>query len=142
MTEFEWDMTATGLVEADPDGDGARILCGQEIGYIVVTAELWDDAPPLTADGWQDVAEVSVAWRSAFMDFASTYGSENPAKQLELPGPGDYRLRVHGCNRDDGDPRDNGDPIEEYLIQVWPAPQDKPVMVKSTSETAAFWRTR
>jgi hypothetical protein len=142
VTEFELNMTATGLVEADPDGDGARIVCGQEIGDIGVTAELWDDAPPLTTHGWQDVAEVSVAWRSAFMDFGTTDGSENPAKRLELPGPGDYRLRVHGRNRDDGDPRDDSDPIGGYLIQVWPAPQGKPVIVRSTSKTAAMWRTK
>ncbi|MEU1385624.1 MULTISPECIES: hypothetical protein [unclassified Nonomuraea] len=142
VTELEWDMTATGLVQADPDGDGARIVCGQEIGDIGVTAELWDAAPPLTTDGWQDVAEVSVVWRSAFMDFATTDGGENPAEQLELPGPGDYRLRVHGRNRDDGDPRDDGAPVEEYLIQVWPAPHAEPVVAKSTSRTAAAWRAQ
>lgn len=140
VTEFEPDWTATGLVDADPEGDGARILCGQEIGDVVVTAELWDDAPPLNADGWQDVAEVSVSWRSAFIDFGTTDSGDDPAKQLELPGPGDYRLRVHGHNRDDGDPRGDGDPVEEYLIQVWPAAQDEPVTVTSASETAALWR--
>ncbi|MEV6911235.1 hypothetical protein [Amycolatopsis sp. NPDC051071] len=140
VTEFEPDWTATGLVDADPDGDGARILCGQEIGDIVVTTELWDDAPPLTADGLQDVAEVSIAWRSAFMDFGTTDSGEDPTKRLEVPGPGDYRLRVHGHNRDDGDPREDDDPAEEYLIQVWPAPLDKPATVKSTSETATLWR--
>ncbi|MEV4365439.1 hypothetical protein AB0J71_00125 [Nonomuraea sp. NPDC049637] len=142
VAEFEWDMTATGLVQADAGGDGARVVCGQEIGDIGVTAELWDAAPPLAADDWQDVAEVSVAWRSAFMDFATTGGGENPAAQLELPGPGDYRLRVHGRNRDDGDPRDDDAPVEEYLIQVWPAPQAGPVTAKSTSRTAAAWRAR
>ncbi|MFF4191647.1 hypothetical protein [Nonomuraea sp. NPDC001831] len=142
VAEFEWDMTATGLVQADPGGDGARVVCGQEIGDVGVTAELWDAAPPLAADDWQDVAEVSVAWRSAFMDFATTDGGENPAAQLELPGPDDYRLRVHGRNRDDGDPRDDDAPVEEYLIQVWPAPQAGPVTAKSTSRTAATWRAR
>ncbi|MFI7445829.1 hypothetical protein [Nonomuraea indica] len=132
VTEFEPDWTVTGLVDADPDGDGARILCGQEIGDIVITAELWDDSPPSTMDAWQDVAEVSVAWRSAFMDFGTTDSGEDPTKRLELLGPGDYRLRVHGRNRDDGDPRRDDDAVEEYLIQVWPAPQDRPVMVKST----------
>jgi hypothetical protein len=138
-TEFEADWTATGLVDADPDGDGARVVCGQEIGDILVTAELWDGSPPPAADGWQDVAEVSVAWRSAFLDFGTTDG-DDPAKRLELPGPGDYRLRVHGRNRDDGDPREDDDPREEYLIQVWPAPRAEPVTVKSTSRTAALWR--
>jgi hypothetical protein len=142
VTEFEPDWTATGLVDADLDGDGARIARGQEIGGIAVAAELWDAAPPPTPDGWQDVAEVSVAWQSAFMDFGTTGSGEDPAKRLEMPGPGDYRLRVHGRNRDDGDPREDDDPVEEYLIQVWPAPRAEPTAVKSTSRTAALWRRR
>ncbi|WP_433178187.1 hypothetical protein [Actinoallomurus sp. CA-150999] len=140
VTEFEPDWTTTGLVDADPDGDGACVICGQEIGDIAVTAELWDDAPPPAADDWQDVAEVSVAWRSAFLDSGTTGSGDDPAQRLELPGPGDYRLRVHGRNRDDGDPRRDGDPVEEYLIQVWPASQGEPITIKSTSQTAALWR--
>lgn len=142
VVEFEPDWAATGLVDTDPDGDGALVVCGQEIGDILVTAELWDGAPPLNVDGWQDIAEVSVFWRSAFMDFGTTDSGDDPAKRLTLPASGDHRLRVHGRNRDDGDPRADGEPVEEYLIQVWPAPHDKPVTVRATSETAALWRQR
>jgi hypothetical protein len=140
VVEFEPEWTGNGLVEADPDGDGARILCGQEIGTILVTAQLWDAAPTPDIDGWQDVAEVSTAWRSAFMDFGTTDEGDNPACRLDLPGPGDYRIRVHGTNRDDGDPRTAADPIEHYLIQVWPAPAAPPVIHKAASAYGARWR--
>jgi hypothetical protein len=139
VVEFEPEWTVNALVDADPDGDGARILCGQEIGSLAVTAELWDGAPPLDIEGWQDVSEVSVTWRSAFIDFGTIDQGSDPNKRLDLPGPGDYRLRVHGCNRDDGDPRDDADPIEEYLIQVWPAPIAEPTVHKATSQTFAYW---
>lgn len=141
VAEFEPEWTLNGLVEADPDDGSARILCGQEIGRIAVTAQLWDEAPPLHAEGWQDVAEVPVSWDSAFIDFATTGTEADPAGRLELPGPGNYRIRVHGRNRDDGDPRVAGDPVEEYLIQVWPAPAGGPELWKATSRTAALWRT-
>jgi hypothetical protein len=141
VVEFEPQWTANALVEADPDGDGARILCGQEIGSVAVTAELWAVTPPLDAEGWQDVSEVSVMWRSAFIDFGTTGQGDDPNKRLDLPGPGDYRLRVHGRNRDDGDPRGDSDPVEEYLIQVWPGPIAEPAVHKATSQTAAYWRS-
>ncbi|MEU0156873.1 hypothetical protein [Micromonospora fulviviridis] len=138
IAEFEPEWNTNGLVEADPDGEGVRIICGQETGHIAVTAELWDSAPPLDADGWQDIAEVSTAWASRIMDFGTTTKGED-ASVLRLPGPGDYRLRVHGKNRDDEDPRSDTDPVEEYLIQVWPAPRTGPQTIKSTSRTAAGW---
>ncbi|MFJ9417679.1 hypothetical protein ACIRPT_26425 [Streptomyces sp. NPDC101227] len=143
VVEFEPEWTANGLVEADPDGDGARILTGQEIGRIHVTAQLWDGRPPLSDDNdtWQDIAEVSVAWRSAFLDFGTTGADEDSAQQIALPGPGDYRLRVHGRHRDDGDPRDDRDPLEEYLIQIWPASPAADRVIRTTSSTAARWRS-
>ncbi|CAL9605896.1 hypothetical protein SUDANB176_05529 [Streptomyces sp. enrichment culture] len=134
VAEFEPEWTDNGLVEAAPPGDsGIRILCGQEIGTVAVTAELWDAPPPLDPEGWQDVAEISVAWPSVVMDFGTT--DPGGADALDLPGPGAYRVRVHGRNRDDGDPRDDHDPVEEYLIQVWPhtGPVTGPLTYKQTS---------
>ncbi|MFF2502474.1 hypothetical protein ACFVTY_03660 [Streptomyces sp. NPDC058067] len=94
-----------------------------------------------TADTWQDVAEISAAWQSPFMDFGTTDSGEDPAKRMEMPGPGDYRRRVHGRHRDAGDPRDAAAPVEEYLIQVWPAPHDEPALHKATSRTGELWRS-
>ncbi|MBT2408628.1 MULTISPECIES: hypothetical protein [unclassified Streptomyces] len=140
VAEFEPEWSLNGLVEADPDDGSARILCGQETGQIAVTAQLWDEAPPLDAERWQDVAEVPVSWSSAFIDFATTGTEVDPSARLDLPGPGDYRIRVHGRNRDGGDPRGASDPVEEYLIQVWRAPAGGPEVWKASSQTAALWR--
>ncbi|MGW1074873.1 hypothetical protein [Streptomyces sp. NPDC002537] len=143
VVEFQPEWTGgNGLVAADPAGDGARILCGQEIGRVTVTAQLWDDKPPPVddMDTWQDVAEVSVAWRSPFVDFGADGQEGDSARQLDLPGPDDYRLRVHGRHRDDGDPRAADGPVEEYLIQVWAAPYDTGHVIKCTSRTAHYWR--
>src|SRR5690242_353866 len=47
--------------------------------------------------------------------------------RAELPalpaGPGTYRLRYHGRNVDAGRAADTADePVDEYLLQIWPAP--------------------
>lgn len=144
VVEFEAGFTASGLVEADPGGDeGLRILCGQEIGTVGVSAELWDGEPPLESAGWQDVAEVSVAWESAFMDFATNWQeSDDEACRLPLgaEAAGTYRVRVHGRNRDGEDPRGDGEPREEYLVQVWRAAPGEPALLKATSATGAYRR--
>ena len=142
VVEFEPEWTDNGLVEADPDGEGVRVLCGQEIGDIAVTAELWDAAPQLDTEGWQDAAEVSAAWQSPFVDFATNQREDDDEAVLPLSGPGDYRVRVYGRNRDDGDPRGDDEPREEYLIQLWPAPATVPVLHKATSDTSALWHRR
>ncbi|MFJ2203445.1 hypothetical protein ACIQPP_48440 [Streptomyces violaceusniger] len=141
VVEFKPDWTSNALVAPDPSGDGARILTGQEIGDMAVTAQLWDSEPPLVdhLDDWQDVAEVSVAWRSPYIDFSTDSEEPTPAQRLELPDPGDYRLRVHGRRRDEGDDREEDDPEEEYLIQVWPAPHGIERVIRTTSATARHW---
>lgn len=142
-TEFEPDRWIGGLVAADPDGDGARILTGQEIGLVHVAVELWSTIPPLgDTDDWQDIAEVSVMWRSTMIDFGTAGDSDDLAQQLAIPTPGDYRLRVYGRHRDDGDPREEDEPAEEYLIQLWTEPRGDALVVKQTSTTAHYWSSR
>ncbi|UNO43554.1 hypothetical protein [Streptomyces sp. MST-110588] len=141
VAEFEPDWSHNGLLDVHPDGGAAKILCGQEVGCIAVTAELWDGAPPLDPGPWQDVAEMSVHWPSALLDFGTTTegAEETGSTALTLPGPGDYRVRVCGRNRDDGDPREDDAPVEEYLIQLWPAPTTGPEIHKATSKYGTLW---
>lgn len=139
VAEFEPDWQLNGLVDVDREKEGVKIMCGQEVGHIAVTAELWNGPPPMVTEGWQDIAEVSAAWSSSVMDFGTTTAGED-ASTLHLSGPDDYRLRVHGKNRDGGDPRGRSDPVEEYLIQIWPAVRTGPLLIKSTSDTAFGWR--
>jgi hypothetical protein len=136
------DFAGNGLVSV-PQGGPAAVVCATEGGEISVTAELWDGAPALHADEWEDAAEVSLNWPTTTMHIG---GDEvTPLEEtaaLTLPSPGSYRLRVHGRHRDAGDVRNEGDPVEEYLIQLWPAPEDKPVLHKATSQLGAAHRIR
>ncbi|WP_406505469.1 hypothetical protein [Streptomyces sp. NBC_00212] len=132
------DHTANGLVAAREDY--AAIVCAVEGGDIDVTAELWDGPPTLHLDDWQDAAEISFTWTTARISIGP--GEEDPdeAPVLALPGPGSYRLLVHGKNRDAGDVREAGDPVETYLLQLWPAPLADPVTHKATSAYGASMR--
>ena len=140
-TEFDPDYTGNGLVDVLVSGGSAKVLCGQEIGYLAVTAELWDGPPPLDATPWQDIAEVSAHWPSAVMLIGEEAIAPEDAPSLLLPGPGDYRVRVSGKNRDDGDPRAENDPTEEYLLQVWQAAPAEPFTHKATSDHGAYHRS-
>ncbi|MFJ8387681.1 hypothetical protein ACIQ9Q_24760 [Streptomyces sp. NPDC094438] len=127
------EFRGNGLVAAHTDSGFVGIATEQESGDIHVTAELWDAHPPLHLDDWQDAAEISITWPTTSLHI----GDDDAHLVLNLPGPGTYRLLVHGRARDDGDVRDDNDPTETYLIQLWPAPPEKPVLHKSTSQYAA-----
>lgn len=140
LHRFWGDWSHNGLFDVRPEGAAAVVLCSQEIGYPRTVAELWSGPPPLRTDGWQDVVEMSVHWPTEVMDVGGEGTSLDEDPLLPIPGPGDYRIRVSGRNRDDGDVRREDDPVEEYLIQVWQAPSAPPVTHKATSVFGAYRR--
>ncbi|MEV8526355.1 hypothetical protein AB0451_19670 [Streptomyces sp. NPDC052000] len=129
------DHTGNGLVAVTDQG-AAAIVTATESGHIHVTVELWDGAPPLHLDGWQDAAEISIGWTGQRIELGC---DPDDAPHLDLP-PGSYRLLAHGRGRDSGDV-EGGDPPETYLLQLWPAPAQKPVVHKATSHYGASIRS-
>ena len=129
------DYADNGLVAAEDHGS-AGVATATEVGHINVTVELWDGPPALRLDDWQDVAEISLTWPTTVMHF----GDDEDGPCLTLPGPGSYRLLVHGRHRDNGDVRNPGDPRETYLLQLWPASVEKPVTHKANSQLGATLR--
>ncbi|OLZ68926.1 hypothetical protein AV521_19255 [Streptomyces sp. IMTB 2501] len=130
VAEFEPDWTLNGLAEAASDTDadcdtdsgeeGIHIVCGQEIGTVPVTCELWDHQPPLAPESWQDIAEISAHWASTFLGFGiGTTGQDDvPDSRLPIRRPGTCRFRVHGVHRDGDDPRPDTAARETYLVQL------------------------
>ncbi|ARF58426.1 hypothetical protein [Streptomyces gilvosporeus] len=135
-----FDVSTTGLVGVTLSGP--VVACGTHVGDVQVGAELWDGAPPVEAGAWQDVAEVSVPWAGPVMLVCGDGPDEDEAIEVGLPGPGTYRLRVHARHRDEGEDRDEGDPVETLLIRIWPAegPRTSAIVHKATSITGAVWR--
>lgn len=131
----DFDASATGLVTVTPSGP--LIVCGTHLGRVLITAELWDSPPDLDTASWQDVAELTALWEGSEME---VWG-ETEEIPLPISGPGAYRLRVHARHRDDGEDRDESDPMEEILIQVWPTstPDASTITHKTTSTVGAMW---
>lgn len=129
------DFSGTGLLAVTLSGPA--VVCGTHMGEVDVTVEVWDGAPELDADGWQDVAETALSWDGEAM---AVWGDDEELP-VPIPGPGTYRLRVSGRHRDDGEDRDEDDPVEEFLLQLWPAPPSAPQLHRAASDTSTYWRT-
>jgi hypothetical protein len=90
---------------------------------IWITVEAWDTTPSsLNLDEWQDAAEITIDWPGGQLRVVGTEDGPWPELPLDEDLPaGPYRLRAAGRNRDDGEARGPELPVEEYLLQLWPA---------------------
>ncbi|MFC0842684.1 hypothetical protein ACFH04_02890 [Streptomyces noboritoensis] len=64
---------------------------------------------------------------------------------LAATGAGTYRLRISVRGRDAGADADyleeDEEPVEEHLLQAWPAPAAADVIHKASDGIGAYWRT-
>ncbi|MFJ5535378.1 hypothetical protein [Streptomyces sp. NPDC093261] len=130
-------IAAPGVLR-DP-GDFAIVMTGTESGPVSVTVQADAHEPgPADPDAWDEVVEVSLLLPgdkpAVVTDFDDDESSSLPA--LTVLGPGPYRVRVHARGRDAGQEAlmVEDEPVEEHLIQVWPAPA-APTQVIKTSDT-------
>jgi hypothetical protein len=119
----------------------AVIMTGTESGPVSVTADWQETQPPLDLDPWDDVVEVSMVFDE---EPAVLYSVEGTGTLMPQLPPGSYRVRVHARGRDRAralltvwDP-----PVEEHLIQAWPAPVEPEVRHKLTDQYGATIRAR
>lgn len=141
------------------DGDEERFFAGQVNGYVgaadahgvfITLARRWggsavrivvhDDEPEADLEAWEDVVEVSsVVPEGAaprWAAFADMGGGD-----LDLPA-GSYRIRVNCHGRDQASSGmfdDDSEPVDRYLIEMWPAPVASDEILKETSREAAYW---
>ncbi len=113
------------LVEGD-----VMVLTGTEDGPVRLTVEIHSEAPPLELDGWDDVVEVSQrssVERSATGEIAVAPLFDGPVEglpALRLPDGSSIRIRIHARGRDEAAKHWGvEEPIEEHLLQIWPAPE-------------------
>lgn len=135
---------SNGLVGANYGG--AVVLTGINSGWVNVTVELLDAAPDsVDLDDWDEVVEVSVDSEDGEL-IVHGLAEDPPPEFPELAhaGPGLYRLRVHARGRDTLAHGNSEEPVEDYKISVWPAPEAAETVYKQSDDygqemRAATW---
>ncbi|MEK0155982.1 hypothetical protein [Arthrobacter oryzae] len=97
------------------------------------------DAPPGSDDGqWEDVVEVSITLPEGQEMIWSAWADLSTGP-IGLP-PGSYRLRVSAKGRDEGHSGELAEgTVDEYLLQLWPAPWQPDAVLRTGSEDAGYW---
>ena len=126
--------------------DLLRVRVGVKSGLVNVTAEVHDDDPGYDDSDWEDSAEGDLIHDTvqgvnivSFWDHfeASKDKNSGTAGLLGITPPGKrrYRVRIYARGKNiyfDG--RLDGDPVEDYLIQMWPTTEPEPPrQIKRTS---------
>jgi hypothetical protein len=125
------DFSGNGLV-AVVDG-GVVIRTGVADGYVHVWLIVVAEEPPLVG-GWDEVVDIS--WYATVGQASitgATWPGNHQSNPTTPPWPGDYRLRVSACNRDD----DDG---ESYELVVWQAPPAPEIVHKRTDRLGYLLR--
>ena len=125
------------LARAMDDGLRSRRFVGYDSGLVDVLTpsqynwkapmriEVSDRPPRLDADEWDHVVEVPLPIPSGTLCFEASGGSR-PIR-TEIPS-GTYRARISGRGYVAGDGEIEGH--ESYRLQLWPADEAAPVLVK------------
>jgi hypothetical protein len=130
----------TGLLAAAPGF--VAVTCGVHVGNVSVTVELWDDPPSRDLASWDDVAEVSVTWPAERIMVSGETTDTGPDFSIVLPAApaASFRVRDSVRNRDAGEDRSDRDPVEQHLIQIWPAAPAADELLKAADQTGLIWR--
>jgi hypothetical protein len=131
-----FDGQVNGLAGA-ASGEGLYLILARRSGGSPVQIVLHDSEPPLLED-WEDVVEVSILLPAAAEPTWSTWAGET-SDSLPIPH-GTYRVRVNARGRDAGRDGEFADePVDWYLIELWPAPTQVDTIVRTTTTDAAYW---
>ncbi|GGL13159.1 hypothetical protein [Mangrovihabitans endophyticus] len=127
-----------GLVGAAAPG-GLYLHFARRSGGSRLTIRRTDAAPPLPAPRYEDIVEVSVVIPAGARVGWTSWAGETSGQLDGLPG-GSYRVRVSAHGRDAGHAGEFADGIvDEYLVEMWPAPVGEDAIVRTGSSDAEYW---
>jgi len=124
---------------AAPMSHGAIILTGIRTGDVQVSAESRDTPPPADDDSaWDEIVEASIECHSGQLLVESfDLGPAEELPNLAVAGPGWYRLRVRAQGRGTNPDGTDSDPLERYLLTLWPSAPSSTAILKSSERIAA-----
>lgn len=132
-----------GLITAAPEG-GAIVHTGIATGDVAVSVELRDEAAPPGVPSWrewEEIAEITVQAPTGQLRVWALMADAPGLPLLTTHGAGPYRVRVHARGRDIAyDLALIDEIVEDYLIQVWPAPPAPELIHKQTDKCGAGLR--
>ncbi|MFJ8996168.1 hypothetical protein ACIRQH_37920 [Streptomyces sp. NPDC102279] len=133
MIPVETADWSNGLVA--PMSQGALILTGINTGYVEASVTAQESAPVgAPAESWDEIVEVSIRTQGGNLKLESL--DLGPVTDAALPLPpsasGWYRLRVHACGRELLYDKTSMEPVEKYLLTVWPGSETGSTVVRSS----------
>ncbi|MFI7617285.1 hypothetical protein ACIBP6_39285 [Nonomuraea terrae] len=126
---------SVGLIAMEGRGFASMHIALQW-GVIPFTVAVADRDPGADLDGYEDIVEIGFESPSgeAFLAGWAMDWNEDKVYSLRLPaGPGKYRLRYHARGMDEESYR-----VDDYYLQIWPAPQQDPAVLKTTSQFSRY----
>lgn len=137
----------SGMLCPGPPGSGsATLLTGPHTADVDLTVGVYASDPGPALEDYEDAVEASLHLPHGRPVLAE-WAHERVHTLPELPaGPGWYRLRYHACDADAGaraeqesDDDEDRDPVDAYLLQIWPAPESAPRVLAAYSQTMQYW---
>lgn len=126
-------------------GRFAIVMTGTEVGPVRVTLTQYaTEPPPPDLDAWDDVVEASLLLPGANPGITDAHDND-PLPSLSRVADLPCRIRAHARGRDLGHEQlvlDGEEPLEEHLLEVWPAPCDTLHIWKTTDAYGATLRTQ
>ncbi|MEN3611646.1 hypothetical protein [Plantactinospora sp. ZYX-F-223] len=119
---WHWQANArdNGLVGVTEGAMLVRTGCGG--GWVNLTVELHAERPAAETAGWDDAVEISYRTEVGQSHVRSARGGGTDFPRVSFRGAGSYRIRVHARGRHFCVGRPVAGRVEDYLLQVWPAP--------------------
>ncbi|MFC9355743.1 hypothetical protein ACFTZB_04030 [Rhodococcus sp. NPDC057014] len=135
---------ASGLVMSS--GERVFVNTGIESGLVSLMIAAHRGWPgPAERQGWEDVAEISFVSSSSLLSVLYFTSLDNGPKSrhtvpLARAVGGEYRARVCARGRDLFFGLKVDDPVEKYVIYVWPEPWSEPLLIKRSTNFRFFGR--
>ena len=133
--------TSNGLVFSRP---GHSVICtGISGGKVNVGVESRRSPPThVDAGAWDEIIDHSVETSTGVLRVTCVLDDPPDLPHLTPQGPGTYRVRVHARGRDIAPDGVASEPVEDYLLIVWPAEPRPDTVHKQTDAYGAELRAR